>query len=86
MYFLRRLSDEAGDCGSMSLAIFPDGRHEHDARPRIGVQLRVGSLYGRTFAAQDWWQTTFITEIVRDEPNQVEFATDDGARYVWQID
>ena len=37
--------------------------------------MRVGSPFGRTFLAQDWWQTTLITEILEER-------TEDGREYV----
>lgn len=95
-FSLRRERDGAGDSGNMSLAITPkaDGDHvyEHDARPQVGVVMRVGSLAGRTFFIQDWWQTTPITEILeewtesdaRDVPYDcVRFKTGNST-YVWK--
>lgn len=76
-----------GDGGSMSMALYTadDGTvvMEHDARPRVGVAMRVGSMFGRTFAPQDWWQTTIITEIVEDTPEKVVFKTKSGSVYTW---
>ena len=86
MYTLRRLTDDVWEYGSMSAAISDSDTLEHDARPRVGVRLRVGSLHGRSFAERDWWQTSRITKIVRDEPQQVEFWTEDGSYYLWRID
>ena len=73
-YLLRRTRDGAGDSGLMSLAQIPtydqdtgkivDVEEKHNARPQVGASMRVGSPYGRTFLAQDWWQTTMITEIL----------------------
>ncbi|PCJ96813.1 MAG: hypothetical protein COA52_00980 [Hyphomicrobiales bacterium] len=39
-------------------------RTEHNAIPRVGVAMQVGCPTGRTYSAQDWWRTTYITEIV----------------------
>lgn len=76
-----------GDGGAMSMAIYKgdDGElvFEHDTRPRVGVAMRVGSLFGRTFSSQDWWQTTIITEIVEDTPDKVVFKTNSGSVYTW---
>lgn len=88
-YSLRRESDGEGDSGSMSAAVIwtddsPYPELEHDARPRLGVAMRVGSICGRTFAMQDWWQTTPITEILTDEPNYVRFRTKNSI-YEWRI-
>jgi hypothetical protein len=92
-YSLRRVRDGAGDSGPMSLAITPtvdmdtnkvvDVQYEHGARPRIGSAMRVGSIAGRTFAAQDWWQTTLITEILEDKDDYVRFKTG-NSEYEWK--
>lgn len=39
---------------------------EHMATPRIGVVMQVGSPYGRSYSAQDYWTTTPVTEIVKE--------------------
>ena len=85
-YSLRRTRDGAGDSGPMSDAFFPvfdkdtaklvDATVEHNSEPKIGASMRVGSPYGRTFSAQDWWQTTLITEILEERD------TDGGGKYV----
>lgn len=79
-YSLRRTRDEAGDSGNMSMALWKDPasgeiEYEHNATPRVGVVMRVGSSYGRTYSGQDYWQTTYITEILeeRTEPEDPEF-------------
>jgi hypothetical protein len=38
--------------------------------------MRVGSGIARSYSAQDWWQTTVITEILEDKINE------DGTEYV----
>ena len=48
----------------------------HNARPQIGASMRVGSITGRTYSAQDWWQTTLITEILEERTEE------DGTEYV----
>lgn len=81
-YSLRRTRDGAGDSGLMSLAIRPNAGpgdehvYEHGARPSVGVVMRVGSISGRTYAAQDYWQTTRITEILEERTEE------DGTEYV----
>jgi hypothetical protein len=85
MYSLKRESDNAGDSGGMSLALWPDGdevMHERNARPRVGVAMRVGAVYARTYQEQDWWQTTIITEILEDREDYVRFRTENSV-YVW---
>ena len=80
-YSMYRMSDHAGDSGPMSMAIVPkpEGGYpdtEDNARPRVGVAMRVGSIYARSFSHQDWWQTTVITEILEDRTEE------DGSEYV----
>jgi hypothetical protein len=82
-----RESDGAGDTGSVSLAIWEeDGelKHEHGAKPRVGVQMQVGSVTARTYASQDYWQTTTITEILEESETRVKFKTGNSV-YIWEI-
>ena len=69
-YALKRTRDGAGDSGPMSMAIIPspDGNHQykHAARPEVGAVMRVGSPYARSYSAQDYWQTTPISEILEE--------------------
>jgi hypothetical protein len=93
-FSLVRTRDGAGDSGPMSLAIVPtfdmdtnkvvSVEYEHSARPRLGVAMRVGSIIGRTYAAQDWWQTSLITEILDDSPAFVRFRTG-NSEYEWKV-
>jgi hypothetical protein len=48
---------------------------EHNAAPKIGAAMVVGSHYARSFSAQDWWQTTPITEILeeRTDPEDPDY-------------
>lgn len=76
-----------GDSGGMSLAMWiEDGTimYEHNAKPRVGVVMRVGSLTARTYSSQDWWQTTLITEILEDSADRVVFKTQNSI-YEWKI-
>ena len=92
-YSLRRIRDGAGDSGTMSLALWLDRdnenapAHEDNAEPRVGVAMRVGSSYGRSFSQQDWWQTTWITEILEtresSEGKYVRFKTG-NSEYEWR--
>lgn len=90
-YSLRRISDGEGDSGNMSCAYSVSGGElitEHEAKPRVGVVMLVGSYSARTFDAQDWWQTKRVTEIleehVDDEGDQwVRFRTQ-NSEYVWR--
>ena len=86
MYSLRRESDGAGDAGGMSLALWigEDGevQQQYNARPKVGVCLRVGTMVARSYNAQDWWQTTMITEILEESQNYVKFRTGNSI-YEW---
>lgn len=85
-YSMYREKDNVGDSGTMSLAIYRDASGqiviEENARPRVGVSMRVGSQYARSFSAQDWWQTTLIEEIISETPDQVVFRTRNSV-YTW---
>ena len=94
MYSLKRLRDGIGDSGGMSMALILNESaektedkviYEHDARPRVGVFMRVGSVYARTMQHQDWWQTNQITEILEETENYVKFKTASGSIYEWSI-
>ena len=84
-YWMYRERDKMGDSGSISMALVPTydeaGKvagveYIHNARPQVGCVMRVGSGTARSYSAQDWWQTTMITEILEDTINQ------DGSEYV----
>ena len=85
-YWMYRIRDRMGDSGGMSMALVPTYDHDtgkvinveyiDNARPQVGYVMRVGSIYARSFSAQDWWQTTVITEILEDRINE------DGSEYV----
>lgn len=87
-YSLRRDSDGAGDSGNMSMMIYSEENRPiavdgYDSRPRVGGVIRVGSIYGRTYQGQDWWQTTIIEEILEDTPDMVRFRTENST-YTWK--
>jgi len=96
MYSMYKIGDRnCGDSGGMSMCFWNDEtiketsarvKWEHDARPRVGVHMRVGSVFARTMQAQDWWQTNEITEILEDTPNYVKFKTKSGSIYEWRVD
>jgi len=82
-YSMYRTKDGMGDAGPMSMAFIPirDEKgelvkieEEHNARPRVGVAMRVGSMMARSFHHQDWWQTTPITEITDEWEDTDEFG------------
>lgn len=85
-YSLRRTRDGAGDSGLMSQLHIPtidmetnkvaSWESKENARPEIGGLMRVGSHYARSYARQDWWQTTLITAILEER------VEEDGTEYV----
>lgn len=84
-YWMYRTRDGMGDSGTMSMALVPsydengkvvDVQYVNNARPQVGYVMRVGSGYARSYSAQDWWQTSVITEILEDRINE------DGSEYV----
>lgn len=86
-YSLTKVGDPTvGDSGGMSMLLWLDSdnkvMYEHDARPRIGACIRVGSIIARSYQSQDWWQTSMIEEILVDEPNRVQFRTRNSI-YEW---
>jgi hypothetical protein len=91
-YSLCRTRDKAGDSGNMSMALWKDPvsgeiESEHNATPRVGVVMRVGSIYARSYSGQDYWQTTFITDILEDRVEEdgsrhIRFKTD-NSEYEW---
>jgi hypothetical protein len=87
MYNLRRESDGAGDSGGMSTALWLDGsevKFAYNARPVVGVAMRVGALGARTYNPQDWWQTSLITEILEETENYVRFRTGNSIYEWWE--
>lgn len=48
-----------------------------DSKPVVGCSLLVGSVTARTYSNQDYWLTTVVTEIVkeeRDKDGHLEFV------------
>ena len=87
-YSLRRTRDGAGDSGPMSLILRknPDSgeiEYKHGERPTVGWVMQVGSITARSYSAQDYWQTTYITEILEDKENYVRFKTG-NSEYEWE--
>jgi len=90
-YSMYRQDDGVGDSGPLSDALYltedkSDVIYEHNAVPRVGVCMRVGSLTARSFTAHDWWQTSYITEILEEENStdyhRVKFKTKNSI-YIW---
>lgn len=88
MYLLKRVTDGAGDSGSMSMLIFinEQGKTEfkHDAKPEVGCQIAVGSTHARSYAEQDYWQTTEVTEIIEERDDYVKFKTRNSIYEWWR--
>lgn len=89
-YFLIRESDGAGDSGPMCQILDSESYQPipNEQYPKVGCGVRVGSFYGRTYSAQDWWQTSPITEILEETINDegywtVKFKTRNSV-YVWK--
>ena len=92
-YSLKRTRDGAGDSGMMSKAIVPtfdhdsgkviDIQEEENARPRLGVAMRVGTPFSRSYANQDYWTTTVIVEILEESEHYVKFRTGNSV-YEWK--
>jgi hypothetical protein len=85
---LRRVSDGAGDVGSMSLARkWDEKEHKYKTvghRPRIGCSMIVGSVTARSYSLQDYWMTTAITKILERKKGYVRFLTE-NSEYEWWI-
>ena len=56
---------------------------EHDARPRIGIQLCVGTVVLRPGVERSARITSLIVKILSDEPTSVVFQTVSGSIYTW---
>ena len=83
---LIRMSDGKGDSGPRSQAISwnDNGTFKEvvDNKPTIGCSLLVGSLSARTYAEQDYWLTTPVTEIIEERDDYVKFKTGNSI-YEW---
>lgn len=86
MAHLYRISDGAGDSGSMSIAFGLDENGkvvEMGNRPKLGCLMRVGSLTARSYSRQDYWTTTPVTEILEETEDYVKFKTGNSI-YEWR--
>lgn len=89
-YSLYRESDGAGDSGPWCriARINPDTQKveiDQLTRPKVGWNVTVGAIGGRTYDMQDYWMTTPITEILEEDENMVKFRTRSNSIYVWKI-
>lgn len=90
MATLRRTRDGAGDSGPM-FAIFRSnpktGKYEYknNTPPQVGWSVQCGSIYARSFSAQDYWMTTPVTEILEETDKGGRFKTG-NSEYIWTKD
>lgn len=84
-YSLVRTRDGAGDSGPMSIALRKgaSGIEDGGTRPVVGYAVRVGAIGSRTYSYQDYWTTTYVTEITYDTEDEVHFKTG-NSEYVWK--
>ena len=85
-YSLKRVSDGAGDSGLMSTLLWVENdelKTEENGKPRVGVAIRVGTPFARTYSAQDWWMTTICLEILEEFEHYVKFKTKNSV-YIWK--
>lgn len=81
LYWMFR-EDGRGDSGPMCQFYSYDGssgtfqRDDNITKPIVGAIVRVGSLFSRSFASQDYWTTTEILEILEEK------ELEDGRLYV----
>jgi len=89
-YSLVRERDGVGDSGPMCEILDAESYTPipNEVYPRIGCGVRVGSMYARSYASQDWWCTTPVTEILEewldeDGYSHVKFKTKNSI-YIWK--
>jgi hypothetical protein len=75
-----------GDSGPMSLQVWREnGEVKYQSgKPVVGRAIRVGTPAKRTYASQDWWQTSLVTEILEEQEDYVKFRTYSGSIYIWR--
>lgn len=88
-FSLYRERDGAGDSGPMSVAFVRNEdtgevEKEENAKPRVGVVMRVGTYFARTMQYQDYWTTTMVTEIIEERDDYVKFKTGNSV-YEWKV-
>lgn len=83
---IRRESDGVSESGSRSEAIsWNEDRTFKEVvgnRPIVGCSMLVGSVTARSYANQDYWLTTVVTEIIEDKGDYVKFRTENSI-YEW---
>jgi len=89
-YSLVREDGTAGDSGPMCQILDEESYQPipGEVYPRVGCGVRVGSHYARTYSAQDYWQTSPVTEILEEWVDNegyshVKFKTRNSV-YIWR--
>jgi len=89
-YSLVRQDGTAGDSGPMCQILDAESYQPipGEVYPKLGCGIRVGSYYARTYSAQDYWQTSPITEITdewvdNEGYSHVRFKTRNST-YIWR--
>lgn len=71
---LKRLSDGKGQSGSIveSIAWQEDGSFKEisGSKPTVGESVRVSTRSAGMLTNQDYWLTTPVTEIIKEEKNE----------------
>ncbi len=82
----KQTQPHVGDSGAMSLQVYVENgeRKYEPGRPVVGRAIRVGSLNGRSYSNQDWWQTSLVEEILEESEDRTVFRTYSGSVYVWE--
>jgi len=69
-----RVRDGEGYQGSLveSISWNEDGTFKEvtGSKPTVGESMRVGTATAGMFSNRDWWMTTPITEIIKEEKNE----------------
>ena len=72
-FSIQRVSDGAGDSGSMLVPVDRStGDHGENGIVKVGLAIKCGSHYARSYQYQDWWMTTAVVAIYDHEENKEE--------------
>jgi len=85
-YSISRVGDGVGDSGPMLESINPETLETTSGVIKVGCRIRCGSIYARTYASQDWWLTSKVTEIFDHEEGEFssscKFRTESNSVYI----
>lgn len=85
-YTLSRDRDGAGDSGLFLVAYDWNSRKEVEANCLIiGMGVKCGAHYARSYVGQDWWLTTPIKEFTKITEKEVKFITENGSHYTLKV-